>query len=148
MQRSFIYLSVLCVDAGQVDLGREFHLWWCIGVVWAAVDRHTVDAVLVNALCPDVSVYSHKACSRILREVVRVLCRSSLTLTNHRHCRAHMSMPLFTLSIRPVYSRCGSSYQRRDPSLPSRAPLAGGSCVVLWRPCLLLCSCKAAWWWA
>lgn len=55
-RRSFIflsrssYLSILRVDAGQVDLGCELDLRRCVGVVWAAMDRYAVDAVLVDTL--------------------------------------------------------------------------------------------------
>lgn len=53
------YLSVLPVHARQVDLGCELDLWRVIRVVWAAMKRNAVDAVLMNALCTKKS-----ACSR------------------------------------------------------------------------------------
>jgi hypothetical protein len=45
-----LYLSVLRVDAGQIDLGCELDLGRCVGVVWAAVERYAVDTVLVDTL--------------------------------------------------------------------------------------------------
>lgn len=44
------YLAILWVDARQVDLRCELDLGRRIGVVWAAMDRDAVDAVLVNTL--------------------------------------------------------------------------------------------------
>lgn len=46
-----LYFSVVWIDAGQVNLGCELDLGWLIGVVWAAVDRDTINPVLVYALC-------------------------------------------------------------------------------------------------
>lgn len=44
------HLSVSLVDTREVDFGHECQLGRDVGIVWAAVDLHTVDAVLVNAL--------------------------------------------------------------------------------------------------
>jgi hypothetical protein len=45
-----VYLAVLWVHAGQIDLGCEGDLRRYVGVAWAAVDLDTINAVLVNAL--------------------------------------------------------------------------------------------------
>jgi hypothetical protein len=45
-----MYISVLRVHARQVDLRCELDLGRRVGVVWAAVDRYAVDAVLVDTL--------------------------------------------------------------------------------------------------
>jgi hypothetical protein len=45
-----MYLSILRVDTGQVDLRCELDLGGGVGVVWAAVDRYAVDTILVYAL--------------------------------------------------------------------------------------------------
>lgn len=44
------YLAVSLIYAGQVDLGDESDLRRDVGVVFAAADLQTVDAVLVYAL--------------------------------------------------------------------------------------------------
>jgi hypothetical protein len=56
LAKAFLYttknthLSILWVDARQVDLRCELDLGRRIRVVWAAMDRDAVDAVLVNTL--------------------------------------------------------------------------------------------------
>jgi hypothetical protein len=45
-----MYLSILCIDAWQVDLGCERYLGWNVWVIWAAVDLDAVDAVFVYTL--------------------------------------------------------------------------------------------------
>jgi hypothetical protein len=44
------YLSILRIHTWQIDLGCKGYLGRYIGVVWAAVDLHAVDAVLMDAL--------------------------------------------------------------------------------------------------
>jgi hypothetical protein len=46
----YVYFSILCVYAGEVDLGCEGYLGRHIRVTWPAVNLDAVDAVLVYAL--------------------------------------------------------------------------------------------------
>lgn len=93
-----LYLSVLRVDAGQVDLGRELNLRRRVGVVWAAVDRDAVDAVLVDTLCTSsIRNMAHGGHQRI-HGVGRGWCHSSPTSTDRLRCQDHMNKPLSMLS--------------------------------------------------
>lgn len=136
-----MYLSILGVDTRQVDLRRELDLGRRIRVVRAAMNRNAVDAVLVNTLRLHDQYTVAKITSDHVHEEGQGLCRSSLTSRGRRHCQVRRSMPLFTLSVCFCAKYCSLPYQHRDPSRPSQAPPAGESCVVLWRPCLLLSGC-------
>lgn len=44
----WVDFAVAWVDTWEVDLGDELDFWWCVWVVWAAVETEGVDAVFVR----------------------------------------------------------------------------------------------------
>lgn len=94
-----MYLAILRIYAWEVDLGRERYLGRQVGVVWAAVDGHAVDAVLVDTLLLQSADHPTLSVLRVVHVVGREWCHSSPTSKGRPHCQVRMSTPLLNLSL-------------------------------------------------
>lgn len=94
------------VNTWNVDSRDELNGWWLIRVFIAAVDVHTVDAVLVCALLTlAATVLSDLDVGFVcVRVEDRVWCRSSCSSSSHRHQTSHTSMPLAACQSRRTLS--------------------------------------------